>query len=81
MAKKKYTVQTPVRHDGKDYAPNDSIELDIPDDHTLLTDGVVADGKAVKAKAVKETPVEPQPAEPVTEPEAPTEPTEAGEGA
>lgn len=49
MPKKKYTVQTPVRHDGKDYAPNDSIELDIPDDHYLLTDGVVADGKAVRS--------------------------------
>lgn len=60
MAKKKYTVQTPVRHDGKDYAPGESIELDIPDDHHLLKDGVVAEGKAVKAKAVKTEPTEPQ---------------------
>lgn len=60
MAKKKYTVQTPVRHDGKDYAPNESIELDIPDNHWLLTDGVVADGKAVKAKTVKQEPTEPK---------------------
>lgn len=64
MAKKKYVVQTPVRHDGDDYAPGSSIELDIPDDHPLLTDGVVAEGKAVKAKAVKAEPAKQEPTEP-----------------
>jgi hypothetical protein len=79
MAKKKYTVQTPVRHDGKDYAPNDAIELDIPEDHFLLTDGVVADGKVVKAKAAKaETPEQPAPQEAPTAPETPVTDEEQG---
>lgn len=76
MAKKKYTVQTPVRHDGKDYAPGESIDLDIPDDHHLLVDGVIAGGKAVKAakptepEAPIESPViEPPVIEPVAEEE------------
>lgn len=54
MAKKKYTVQTPVRHDGEDYAPGATIELDIPEDHPLLVDGVIAGGKAVKAAKTNE---------------------------
>lgn len=73
MAKKKYIVQTPVRHDGDDYAPGESIELDIPDDHFLLTEGVVAGGKAVKSAKAAEP-------EAPAEPEVPASP-EAGQGA
>lgn len=53
MAKKKYNVLSPLKHDGKDYAPGESVELDISEDHYLLTDGVVADGKAVRAAKSK----------------------------
>lgn len=53
MAKKKYKVLSPLNHDGKEYRLGDSIELDIPEDHSLLGDGVIADGKAVRASKEK----------------------------
>ena len=54
MAKKPYTVKEPLRHDGKDYAIDDSIDLDIGEDHHLLQGGIVVPSMKKPSKAEAE---------------------------
>ncbi len=54
MAKKPYTVKEPLRHDGKDYAIDDSIDLDIGEDHLLLQGGIVVPSMKKPSKAEAE---------------------------
>ena len=49
MARKNYGVQSPLRHDGKDYEIGESIELEDKQAKSLVKDGVIAPGGAAPA--------------------------------
>jgi len=46
MANKSYTVSSPIRHNGKDYAEGDSIDLSDKDAKSLLEINVIGTGAA-----------------------------------
>lgn len=50
----KYPVTTPVRHDGKDYAPGDQIDLDARQAEALLAAGAIAEPQKVEQKKHKD---------------------------
>jgi hypothetical protein len=46
MTKKAYIVESPLRHDGKDYAPGKKVDLEDDDAKQLIADKVVKDPAA-----------------------------------
>lgn len=59
MAKKTYIVVSPLNHDGKDYAPGDTVDLDIKPTDDLIRRGIVyMEGKEpVPENVAQPTPV------------------------
>jgi hypothetical protein len=50
---KKYTVNTPIKHDDKDFAVEENIELSAKDAKPLLAIGAIVEVAPVDSKATK----------------------------